>query len=140
MNKNVMIGTVIVVLILVFVGFYYSNNVESGTVSNNDKTEDVTSSGSGAVIQADGNTKVISISAQKYDYTPGTITVKKGDHVRITLVNKDAQHGIVIPGFNVKGMDSVEFDANKTGTFEFRCPTFCGEGHREMKGTLIVEE
>ncbi|MEK6910444.1 MAG: cupredoxin domain-containing protein [Nanoarchaeota archaeon] len=139
MNKNLIWSIIIVFILLVF-GFYYFNDIESGVVSNNDEGSDLASSGSGAVIQADGNTKVISISAQKYDYTPGTITVKKGDHVRMVLVNKDTQHGIVIPGFNVKGMDSVEFTADKAGTFEFRCPTFCGSGHREMKGTLIVEE
>ena len=46
----------------------------------------------------------------------------------------------MIPDLGVSGIDSVEFTADKAGTFEFRCPTMCGQGHMNMKGTLIVTE
>ena len=123
MNKTLIWGAVVVIALLAIVGGYYFGNSNSNVIVNND-----------------GNTKIISISAERFNYTPGTITIKKGEHVKIVMNNKDTQHGIVIPDFNVKGIDSVEFTPDKAGTFEFHCPTFCGEGHREMKGTLIVEE
>ena len=34
---------------------------------------------------------------------------------------------------------SVEFVADKQGTFSFFCNVFCGSGHGNMKGTLIVK-
>lgn len=139
MNKNLIWSTVIfIALLLVAFGFYLTNDSNKDSIIKNDEIS--ANSVSSAVIQADGNTKIISITAKKYDYTPGTITVKKGEHVKIVVENKDTEHGIVIPDLNVRGINSVEFNADKAGTFEFYCPTFCGSGHREMKGKLIVEE
>jgi cytochrome c oxidase subunit 2 len=137
-NRNIIFGVAIVVLLLVVIGFYSSNAFSKGAVVKNGEIN--VNGDSSAVIQADGNTKVISISAQKYDYTPNIIRVKKGEHVKIILDNKDAKHGIVIPSLNLRGVDSLEFNADKSGTYEFYCPTFCGQGHSEMKGIIVVEE
>ncbi len=87
-----------------------------------------------------GSLRVINLRAVKFSYDPGTITVKKGEHVRIVIDNSDTTHGIVIPSLGVSGIDSMEFTANTSGTYEFKCPTFCGSGHRNMTGTLVVEE
>ena len=35
---------------------------------------------------------------------------------------------------------TIEFTADKAGTFPFQCSNFCGFGHGKMKGKLIVEE
>jgi cytochrome c oxidase subunit II len=65
--------------------------------------------------------------------------------VQITLVNKDVAHGIALPDFSFSltadagGTATGQFTADKTGTFVFFCNVFCGEGHRNMKGTLIVQ-
>ena len=34
---------------------------------------------------------------------------------------------------------AVEFVADKTGTFQFRCNLPCGSGHTNMKGTIVVK-
>ena len=34
----------------------------------------------------------------------------------------------------------VKIPTNKTGTFEFRCNVWCGSGHKDMKGVIIIEE
>ena len=135
--KKLIIGTAAVV-ILVIVGFFIFNSiggtgraVTTSNIISNDKPSDD---------KISDQVKIINIDAKKFEYSPNIIKLKKGDHVKIVVNNKDADHGIVIPDFNVKGMDSVEFTADKTGTFEFHCPTFCGEGHREMEGTIVVEE
>lgn len=82
----------------------------------------------------------ITIQAERFEYTPNVVRVKKGEKVKIIVDSKDTAHGIVIPDFGVSGIYSVEFTADKAGTFTFKCPTYCGEGHNEMTGTLIVEE
>jgi cytochrome c oxidase subunit 2 len=35
---------------------------------------------------------------------------------------------------------TVRFTPNKTGKFTFSCDVFCGEGHEDMTGTIIVTE
>jgi heme/copper-type cytochrome/quinol oxidase subunit 2 len=87
----------------------------------------------------------IAITAQKYSYTPDVIRVKKDDHVKLTITALDADHGFKLEAFKInkklkKGeATSIEFTADKPGTFPFQCSHFCGTGHGKMKGQLIVE-
>jgi len=89
--------------------------------------------------------KEFTVEAWMWDFSPSTITVNKGDTVRITLVNKDVSHGMAIRefGFDLKAdageAKTGEFVAGKEGTYAFKCNIFCGEGHREMAGTLVVK-
>lgn len=62
-------------------------------------------------------------------WLPGTIIVKKGDDVEITLINNvpSGIHGFFIPDFNVrkevkKGIkEVVKFKADKDGLFAMKC-------------------
>jgi heme/copper-type cytochrome/quinol oxidase subunit 2 len=87
----------------------------------------------------------IKMTAEKYDFKPDAITVKKGDQVRLLITSLDRDHGIKIEAFHVnrklpKGEPVlVEFTADQTGTFPFECSQFCGLGHKKMKGNLVVE-
>jgi cytochrome c oxidase subunit 2 len=89
--------------------------------------------------------KEITITAKRFEYEPNSITVNQGDTVRLKIKSIDATHGFGLPefGINVKLRKGetvvVEFVADKKGTFEFRCTNYCGEGHGEMKGKLVVE-
>lgn len=86
------------------------------------------------------------ITGGSFYFTPNAIKVKKGDKVKIIFTNAGGMHNLMLDEFQVK-MDpiktgettSVEFIADKAGTFEY----YCGVGkHRQMgqKGTLVVEE
>jgi cytochrome c oxidase subunit 2 len=87
----------------------------------------------------------IQVTLKKYEFDPGTLRVRKGEKVRLTLFALDHDHGFRL-AFDVdqkvpKGTTTVvEFTADKAGTFQFRCSTVCGFGHRNMKGTLVVED
>jgi len=93
-----------------------------------------------------GQVKEFSITARQYDFQPSTITVKKGDLVKLKITSLDVTHGFSLPDFNVNANlepgkeTTVEFTADKAGSFTFFCSVFCGSGHSEMKGTLVVEE
>jgi plastocyanin len=73
------------------------------------------------------------------------IKVKEGDRVRIEFTSTSGFHDWVVDTFGAteqvregEGMTSVEFVADKKGTFEY----YCSVGrHREngMKGNLVVE-
>jgi len=86
------------------------------------------------------------MTAKNYVFEPGVITVKKGEKVRLIITATDRDHGIKIEGYDIdqelkKGdPTTIEFTADKAGTFEFKCSVYCGMGHRKMKGKLVVEE
>ena len=72
--------------------------------------------------------------------------LKKGDRVKIVFKNTQGFHDWTLADFNVKTQqiqagqsDTIEFVADKAGTFEFICsvPTHKDKG---MMGKLIVEE
>jgi heme/copper-type cytochrome/quinol oxidase subunit 2 len=81
-----------------------------------------------------------------YDkFLPETITVLKGDKVKLILNNTDEMdHGLAIDAYGinkvVKGHETItiEFVADKAGVFEFYCTIPCGPGHSQMTGQLIV--
>ncbi|HVN05121.1 MAG TPA: cupredoxin domain-containing protein [Bryobacteraceae bacterium] len=87
----------------------------------------------------------IKMTAKKYEFDPSQIKVKQGDHVRLIITATDRDHGIKIAAFHIeqelkKGEPTtIEFTADKTGTFPFECSKFCGLGHKRMKGELVVE-
>ena len=88
----------------------------------------------------------IQVTLRKYEFSPGTLHVRKGEQVKLVMAAVDHDHGFKLDDFNInqkipKGTTVVvEFTADKAGTFQFRCSNVCGLGHRGMKGTLVVEE
>jgi len=88
----------------------------------------------------------IQVTLRKYEFSPGSLRVKRGEQVRLSMEAADHDHGFKLDDFNInqkipKGTTVVvEFTADKAGTFQFRCSSVCGIGHRSMKGTLVVEE
>ncbi len=88
--------------------------------------------------------KEFTVVAKNWVFEPGTITVNKGDTVKMTVTSIDVAHGFALPDFGVNerleaGEEvTIEFVADKTGEFTFFCNVFCGSGHREMKGKLVV--
>ena len=88
----------------------------------------------------------IQVTLKKYEFSPSSLHVKKGERVKLIMAAVDHDHGFKLDDFGVnqkvrKGTTTtVEFTADKSGTFQFRCSSVCGLGHRGMKGTLVVEE
>ena len=88
--------------------------------------------------------KEFSIEAKQFEFNPSTITVNKGDKVKLTITSIDVTHGFSLPDFNIVATLSPgntvvkEFMADKVGSFVFQCSVYCGSGHSGMRGTLIV--
>jgi cytochrome c oxidase subunit II len=88
----------------------------------------------------------IEVTAKRFDFTPGEITLKKGEPVVLVLKSADVAHGIRFRELNVtvnvaKGQtNEVTFTPDKTGTFVGHCSVFCGAGHGSMTLTLHVVE
>jgi len=94
----------------------------------------------------DQTPKTISITAQRFYFTPNEITVKKGQEVTLVIQSKDVGHGLVIEDLGVrtevkKGESAeVKFTPETAGTFEGKCAHFCGKGHGSMTMTVHVVE
>jgi cytochrome c oxidase subunit 2 len=98
----------------------------------------------GSYVMAQPKEKVIRISAKRFDYTPGNLTLKKGEPVVFELTTKDVLMGFNLPDFNLRAdivpdkVIRVRFVPDKTGTFTFLCDIFCGTKHEEMNGKITV--
>lgn len=89
--------------------------------------------------------KTFTVLGNNFTFSTSEIRVKKGDRVKIVFQNTVGVHDWALDEFNVKtpriqsGQSAtVEFVADKTGTFEYYCSvgTHRAQG---MKGNLIVE-
>ena len=91
-----------------------------------------------------GETREIQVTAKKYEFNPKVIDVKQGEHIKLIVTATDHDHGFECGEFHInqllkKGQPAtIEFTADKAGTFPFRCSHFCGMGHLKMKGQIIV--
>jgi cytochrome c oxidase subunit 2 len=87
----------------------------------------------------------IRISARKFEYHPDKVTVKLRQPVVLVLSSEDRIHGFKMPDFGLRadivpGQETrIALTPEKAGSFAFFCDVFCGDGHEEMEGQLIVE-
>lgn len=92
--------------------------------------------------------KVFEVVARRFSFEPSTIEVVEGDTVRLLVRSADGPHGVEIKAFKVKKAvprakpgDSpvtIEFVASAAGEYPILCSEYCGKGHEEMTGALVV--
>jgi cytochrome c oxidase subunit 2 len=100
----------------------------------------------GTICAADQKEIVIKITAKKFEYSPSSIKIKKGIPVIFELTSLDTRHGFNCPKLGVRTdiepgkVSRVRILAQKAGVYEFHCDIFCGDGHEDMYGKIIVED
>jgi heme/copper-type cytochrome/quinol oxidase subunit 2 len=88
--------------------------------------------------------KEFHIKLKRYTFTPSVIRVNHGDRVRLTIEGLDLKHGLYVDGYdlNIKvrhaEAKTIEFVADKSGSFRIRCSVVCGPLHPFMTGKLVV--
>lgn len=98
-----------------------------------------------ACLAAEPATAEIRISAKKFEFHPSKVTAKRGQAVAFVLTSEDRIHGFKMPDFGLRtdivpGQETrVSLTPDKAGSFTFFCDVFCGDGHEDMDGTLVVE-
>ncbi|MGA9022675.1 MAG: cupredoxin domain-containing protein [Terracidiphilus sp.] len=86
----------------------------------------------------------IEITAKRFGFTPGEVTLKKGQPVVLVLKSMDVGHGLRVRelGVDMKvkagGTAEITITPDKTGDFVGHCSVFCGSGHGSMTFTLHV--
>lgn len=88
--------------------------------------------------------RVVSVTAEKYKFTPDPIVVRSGETVRVELTSNDTAHGFALPAYDIDvrlepgTASTASFTARDAGEFPIHCSVFCGWGHPSMKATLVV--
>ncbi|MEO8681675.1 MAG: cupredoxin domain-containing protein [Vicinamibacterales bacterium] len=89
--------------------------------------------------------RVIEVVAKRFGFEPSQIDVTEGEHVRLMVTSADGVHGLEIKKFKVqkkipRGGDpvTIDFIAATAGSFPIMCSEYCGDGHEDMKGMLVV--
>ena len=88
--------------------------------------------------------RVIDVVAKKFEFVPGEIRVGRGEVVALRFTAPEVPMGFNLADFNLRAdivpgrVTTVQFTADKAGTFTFLCDVFCGSGHEDMSGTLVV--
>lgn len=156
MNSKLIIAAV-AVLIVIGASVFFMNRPGKNTQQTNPSPtmameeassptpNSSTSATPGDAMMNESGVKEITVTASNFKFSPTEIKVNKGDKVKIILKNTQGFHDLVIDEFNVQtksigaGLeDTVEFTADKAGTFEYYCSI---GNHRAMGmvGKLIVQ-
>ncbi|MEJ7764564.1 MAG: Sec-dependent nitrous-oxide reductase [Acidimicrobiales bacterium] len=99
-------------------------------------------------VERTGSVVEIYATLMRSHFTPGQISINVGDTVRLHLSNiettENATHTFTVPAYNIQAtldpgeVVSVEFKADRVGSFAFYCAQFCSALHMEMYGWLLV--
>jgi cytochrome c oxidase subunit 2 len=100
----------------------------------------------GAVLpRVQSEPRTIEVLARRFGFEPSRIEVTEGERVRLVVKSGDGVHGVEIKKFKVKrkiprGGEpvTIDFVASAAGEFPILCSEYCGDGHENMKGMLVV--
>jgi len=87
----------------------------------------------------------IRIGARKFEFHPNKVAARVGQPLVLVLTSEDRIHGFKMPDFGVRtdivpGQETrVRLVPDRPGSFTFLCDVFCGDGHDDMDGVLVIE-
>jgi cytochrome c oxidase subunit 2 len=89
--------------------------------------------------------RTVEIVATRFNFEPSRVEVTEGERVKLLVKSGDGVHGLQIKKFKIdkkipRGGDpvTIEFVATAAGEFPILCSEYCGDGHEDMKGMLVV--
>lgn len=89
--------------------------------------------------------RTIAITAKRFEFVPATITLKKGETVKLAVTSEDVTHGFFLRPLKIDTdlppgeTQQITVTPQSAGTFTAICHHFCGAGHGNMKLTVVVE-
>ncbi len=87
------------------------------------------------------------LMAMRFSYTPRVLRLEHGVPYRFRMMSMDVNHGVSIhTGFAghimrrpAQTMTEMVMTFPEPGEYMIYCTVYCGEGHSQMKGKIIVE-
>jgi cytochrome c oxidase subunit 2 len=100
--------------------------------------------GAGAIVRAQTRERVIPIVARKFEFVPSTITLARGEPVVLEFTAPEVTMGFACAELGVRSdlvagqVTRVRVTPQQAGRFGFACDVFCGTGHEQMDGEIVV--
>jgi cytochrome c oxidase subunit 2 len=89
--------------------------------------------------------RIVEVTARRFAFEPSRIDAVVGERLQLVVRSADGVHGVEIKKLKIKkevprGGEAVtiEFTATTEGSFPILCSEYCGNGHNDMTGMLIV--
>jgi cytochrome c oxidase subunit 2 len=89
--------------------------------------------------------RVVEVTARRFAFEPSPIEATVGERLQLVVTSADGVHGVEIKKFKIKkevprGGEpvTIDFTATTEGSFPILCSEYCGNGHGDMTGMLIV--
>jgi cytochrome c oxidase subunit 2 len=89
--------------------------------------------------------RVIDVVVKRFAFEPAQIEAAVGERIRLVVRSADGVHGIEIERYRINrevprgGKPvTIEFTATEAGRFPILCSEYCGDGHDDMSGMLVV--
>lgn len=95
---------------------------------------------------ASADAQVIEVLAQRFRFTPNEIALGSGRPAVLAIASLDFVHGFRVPELGIRTdlvpgtVTRVAIKALAPGRYDFLCDNFCGSGHEEMSGTIVVSD
>lgn len=86
----------------------------------------------------------IKVTARRFEFSPKTISMIRGERIRLVVTSEDVDHGFAIKEFDIdqaikaKQTKVIDLTPTREGRFQFSCSVLCGDGHPDMVGELVV--
>lgn len=147
MNSKVWISFLFFIIAIVGVYFIFKDKTPSpAPTSQQQTTQPSPSAAPSEAMMSPEAGQIVTVVGTEFAFSPSTITVKKGESVKVTFKNNGQYpHNFTISELNVKSdtvgpgqQTTVTFTPDKAGRFTFIC-SVPGHADRGMKGTLVVQ-
>ena len=98
----------------------------------------------GAISESDATLDSVTLTARNYAFTPNRIEIIKDDLVSLTIEGADQVHSFAIDEFRIAkriapgNTVTIEFRADRAGSFNYYCNIAADPGCKAMRGTLVV--
>lgn len=99
-----------------------------------------------AVVQTGPNQYTVYVLAFAFAYQPDPIEVPKGAEIVFKITSPDVIHGFYVEGTNINvevlpgEVSTVRYTFKKAGEYRIICNQYCGVGHQNMFGKIVVKE
>jgi cytochrome c oxidase subunit II len=97
-----------------------------------------------ALAAGNQNERVIKVIAKKFKFVPEEIKVRRGETIVLQFTAPEVPMGANFADFKQRvdimpgKVATLRLTPEQAGSFVFLCDVFCGSGHEEMSGTLVV--
>lgn len=88
--------------------------------------------------------QVVKVVAQRFNFTPSEIMLKSGQPTVLEITSLDYIHGFNVPALGLRTNllpgppTKVALKPLTPGRYDFLCDNFCGGGHEDMNGVIVV--